>query len=365
LTAKVLVLGGYGNFGKRIVHALVKKGLTVIIAGRFLEKAQALASTLPSELVETVSFDVGTGLASVLEMLQPKVVINTCGPFQSSDYSVAQTCIRSGMHYIDLADSRDFVAGISTFDVDAKIQNVAIITGASSVPTLSSAILEHFCSEFLIIDSVRYGIAPGQKTERGLATTQAILSYVGKRIRPFAGAKSGVIGWQDTYVQSYPDLGTRLMSNCEVPDLDLLPSRYGIRSIRFSAGLELKSMHLTLSLISWVIRLGFPIKLSKHAKLFLQFSTWFDGFGTDKSGMHMTISGKNHDGTPRNRSWFIIAKTGHGLEIPTIPSVILAERLIAGTFNARGAMPAVGLVSLDDYLAELRDFDIKVRTNVT
>ena len=361
---KVLVLGGYGNFGKRIAHALVKKNIKVIIAGRNLEKAQAFAAELPPMLVETKSFDVDIDLELALATLQPTVVINTCGPFQFSDYSVAKTCIQSGVHYIDLADSRDFVAGISSLDSVAKLQNVAVITGASSVPALSSAVIEHYCSEYSAIESLRYGIAPGQNTERGLATTQAILSYVGKRMRPFAGAKSGVFGWQDTYAQVFPELGTRFMSNCEVPDLDLLPDRYGIESIRFSAGLELKIMHLALSLMSWVIRVGFPIDLPKYAELLLNVSGWFDSFGTDKSGMHMIMAGKDHDGAPRIRSWFVIAKSGHGLQIPTIPSVILAEKIIRGAFVKRGAMPAVGLVSLDEYLEELRPFDISVQTSV-
>ena len=35
--------------------------------------------------------------------------------------------------------------------------------------------------------SLRYGISPGQKAERGLATTEGILTYVGKPLRAFAG----------------------------------------------------------------------------------------------------------------------------------------------------------------------------------
>ena len=360
---KVLVLGAYGNFGKRIATALTKKGIQTIVAGRSREKAIAFAETLPADLVEIAVFDVRTDLEDNLHRLKPAVVINTCGPFQIADYSVATTCILNGVHIIDLADGRDFVTGISVLDELSKASGITVISGASTVPCLSSALIEEYASEFSIIESLRYGIAPGQKTERGLATTQAILSYVGKRFRPFAGAKNGVFGWQDLYLQRFPDLGLRLMSNCEIPDLDLLPPRYGIQSIRFSASLELSFMHFGLWLLSWIIRIGLPLDLPKYAGFLLKVSDWFDGFGSADSGMHLVLKGRDREGKPHERRWFILAKSGHGLHIPTVPSVILAEKLVKGTFTQRGALTAVGLVSLSEYLAELKPFSIGVQTD--
>ena len=363
MKGKVLVLGAYGNFGKRIATALTNKGIQVIVAGRSREKAIAFAETQPEDLVEIAVFDVRTDLADYLHRLKPAVVINTCGPFQNADYSIATTCILNGVHSIDLADGRDFVTRISVLDEDAKASDITVISGASTVPCLSSAVIAEYASEYSVIESLRYGIAPGQKTERGLATTQAILSYVGKRFRPFAGANYGVFGWQDLYVQRFPELGTRLMSNCEVPDLDLLPQQYGIQSIRFSASLELSFMHLGLWLFSWLIRLGLPLDLPKHAGFLLKVSDWFDGLGSADSGMHMVLTGRDHAGKPHERRWFILAKSGHGLHIPTVPSVILAEKLVKGTFAQRGAMTATGLVSLSEYLAELKPFMIEVQTH--
>ena len=41
---KALVLGGYGNFGKRICEALLKTSIPVTIAGRNKKKALAFES---------------------------------------------------------------------------------------------------------------------------------------------------------------------------------------------------------------------------------------------------------------------------------------------------------------------------------
>jgi hypothetical protein len=64
--------------------------------------------------------------------------------------------------------------------------------------------------------------------------------------------------------------------------------------------------------------------------------------------------------------WFVIALDGDGPYIPTVPAIVLARKIVTGQFGATGAMPSVGLVSLDEYLSELKDFKVKTyESNVT
>jgi hypothetical protein len=355
---KVLILGGYGNFGKRIAQMLTRQGIPVIIAGRDEVKAAGLAKQLPPNLTEVAAFDAPLGLARQLKILQPQAVINTAGPFQTSGYGVAEACMAAAVHYIDLADGRDFVTGIKALDTEAKRRNVAVISGASTVPALTSAVVEHFLPQFAEIASLTFGIAPGQKAERGLATTKAILGYVGKKLKPCAGYPVRY-GWQDLYLQRYPVIGRRWMANCDVPDLDLLPAKYGIKTIRFSAGMENWLIHLGMWLMSWGVRAGIPVDLSAHASLLLDASHWFDLIGSADGGMHVILKGTDKTGRPIVRQWFIVALDGDGPYIPTVPAVVLAKKIAAGTPIAAGARPCVGLVTLDEYLDELKGFNIK------
>jgi len=348
----VLILGGYGNFGKRIAEALAQDNIPIIIAGRNEAKAKALAAALPGP-GKTAIFDIRTDLNDQLAAYRPSVVINTCGPFQDADYAVAEACIAHGIHYIDLADGRDFVAGINTLNTDALSAGVSVVAGASTVPGLSSAVLAHFDKEFGRIDNMRYGINPGQKTERGLATTQGIMSYIGKPIKPFKGQARKTYGWQNLYRQDYPGLGKRWMANCDIPDLDLLAQHYGLKSIQFSAGLELGVLHLGVWALSWLVRLGLPLNLPKRAAFLLRMSDLLNRFGSDDGGMHVTLTGTAKDGASKAVTWTIVAKGGDGPYIPTIPAVILAKRLFAGDTVPVGAMPCIGLIPLEDYLAEL------------
>ncbi len=354
---KVLILGGYGNFGRRITLALTKKNIAVIIAGRNKEKAEKFIATLPGGNVESAIFDVYKELSRQLQLVKPEIVINTCGPFQESNYDVAEICIEHGVHYIDLADGRNFVNGISALDSFAKQRNVAVISGASTVPCLSSAVIEKYKDEFSEISSLVFGISPGQKAERGLATTQGIMSYVGRPLKPHAGNQKAY-GWQDIHLQEYPELGKRWMANCDVPDLDLFPANYGIKNIRFSAGLELGFLHIGLWLMSWLVRLRLPLNLPRYAESLLKISDWFNRFGTADGGMHVIIGGKDKQGRSHKRSWFIIAKNGDGPQIPTIPAIILAEKLAINRLEYRGATSCVGMIILDEYLHELKEFNI-------
>ncbi len=356
----VVVLGGYGNFGKRIVRGLVRHGVPVIIAGRDPAKAQAFARTLPYVRGSVARLDVhDPAFGQALAALSPSVVVNTCGPFQTESYDVARACIAQKTHYIDLADGRDFVTGITALDEAAKTADVCVISGASTVPGLSSSVIEQFRGEFRELESITMGISPGQKAERGLATTEAIMTYVGKPLRPFAGTTRPVYGWQDIFHQDFPGIGTRWMANCDVPDLDLIPQHYGAKSIRFSAGLELGILHLGLWLLSWGVRLGLPLDLPRRAMFLLKASNLFDVFGTSDGGMFVRLLGKDKTGKALERRWFIVAKNGDGPQIPCVPALLLAKRLWEGVSCKPGAYPCVGLVSLDDYLAELKSFDIR------
>ncbi|ASQ47261.1 saccharopine dehydrogenase NADP-binding domain-containing protein [Legionella clemsonensis] len=362
---KVMILGGYGNFGKRIAQSLCKAHIAVIIAGRNLLKAKQFAlelqSCYSSVPVIAIALDVTKDLKVSLQKYTPTVVINTCGPFQTADYRVAASCVECGIHYLDLADGRDFVCGISKLDVMARANKVLVVSGASSVPGLSSAVLQQFQSEFSTIDSLHYGIATVQKFSRGFATAKAILTYLGKPCRAPLGDTHVFYGWQGLHRIHYPEMGKRWMGFCDVPDLDLLPSYFGIKKIRFSAGMESNLLHLGMWLVSWLVRLGLPVSLPNHTQLLINIGHLFDWQSSDNSGMHMFIKGLDLQGKPLEIKWFVLAREAAGPYIPTIPAIVLAKQLVRGQLTLKGALPCVALVTLKDYLSELVDLPITTK----
>jgi len=361
MTLRVLVLGGYGNFGGYVCRALASDArIRLIVAGRGRAKAEAFAARLvasnPAEAAVVDIVDPVTAIAAC----RPDLVIHTVGPFQSQDYRVAEAAIACGAHYCDLADARAFVAGIGSLDLAAREKGVAVITGASSVPCLTAAFLDAAQAEFAAIERVDYGISAAQQTNRGLGTASAVLSYVG---RPFTtlrdGAMRRVFGWQGFHSEIYPELGRRWFGYCDIPDLELFPARYpGLTTLRFSAGHEIALLNFGTWLLSWLVRLRLLPALDRWSKFLLGASFLFDRWGSGRSGFHMVIEGKGHEGAPLTRRHWMIARQGHGPNIPCIPVILIARKLAAGEAIAAGARPCLDLIALDEYFGALADLDV-------
>lgn len=359
MTKRILIIGAYGNFGSRITAKLcAEPGIQVIAAGRSEEKCRAIADR---HKIEYCVLDIGQNMSASLQNVRPDIVIHTSGPFQGQGYDVAEACIEYGCHYIDLADGREFVTGITRLDQSAKAKGVAVITGASSVPTLTSAVIEKYMPEFQSLMSVDYGITTAQRTNTGLATTKAVLSYAGKPFTTLVdGKKQDVYGWQGTVLRKYPELGWRLLGNCDVPDLDLFPKRYGIlQNIRFRAGLEISVVHLGLWAMSWLVRAGILKSLEPLAERLLAMSRMLDPVGSDESAFHMQLAGTGSDGLAKTKTFYLIAKSGHGPFIPSIPSILCAKMLARGEISQTGAFPCVGIISLQQYIEGMRDLNIR------
>jgi len=362
---RILVLGGYGHFGGRICRALADDA-TLIVAGRDRAKAENFARELGAAH-EGVALDyTATNLAERLVALRIAAVIHTCGPFQGQTYHVAQACVAAGAHYIDIADGRAFVTGIAALDTAARNRGVLVTSGASTLPALSSAVIDEHRGHFSRLDTIDISIAPGQQTPRGVATLEAVLSYCGA---PFEVWEQGrwqtVHGWQGMHRLNYPDFGSRWLARCDVPDLQLFPARYAdVRHVQFDAGLELTLAQWAFWLLAGAVRAGLIANASGLARLVQKWGRHFDWLGSDTGGMHIGLSGTDHAGCAARVDWHLVARRGHGPEIPCIPAIVLGRKLAAGSLTARGAMPCMDLMTLTNFAdaVAVAQLDISWRT---
>ena len=370
----MLILGGYGNFGKRISLSLARdQRIAVLIAGRHSVKADALARTItgkiPNSSVRGYPLDIqSTEFATRLRNSGARLVIHTSGPFQGQDYRVAQACIKAGIDYIDLADDRRFVSGIGQLADDARKNAVRVISGASSVPGLSSAVVDQYLPQFAQLRSIRHNIAPGNRAERGEATIKAILSYTGQPFKRWQGGHwATVYGWQDIHKRHYPEpVGSRWLASCDIPDLELFPQRYpAVEDVVFHAGLELGLLHLGMYAMASIARLHLIDNWSRYARPITAMSRWFERLGTDIGGMAVEMAGEDPEGKTHKVTWNLIAGSDHGPEIPAIPAIILAKKLAAGNRPQPGAMPCMGLFTVPEFFDEVKDLDISQQVRVT
>lgn len=361
-------MGGYGFFGRRLVERLSQQSdLHITVAGRSGAAAESLVRKLSPAATSELSFAVVDAMhqafASQLKTLNVAVVVNASGPFQGQDYRVAEACIAVGAHYIDLADGREFVTGIGKLNSSALNAGVLVTSGASSVPALSSAVADHLVKGLQSVKTIDVGISPGNRTERGLSTVQGILSYCGKELPSSRGKP--LVGWLNSYRHSYPDpVGSRLHSPCDVPDLVLLPARYaGHPEVRFGAGLELEFLHWGMNLMAWMARHGLVKNWAVHARWLKRAADLVQNWGTDAGAMHVTVSGTLMEGHTVSRAWKLVATHGDGPYVPTLAASALVRKIHSGGQGLAGAMPCVGLLTLEDFALEMRG--LKITTSET
>src|SRR5690349_4520647 len=143
---RVLVIGGYGAFGGRLVDLLRDdRRLTLMVAGRGIERARRFCASREDSAasLEAVQFDRAEPEA-VIAAQRPDIVVDAAGPFQlygPDAYRAVRAALAAGANWIDLADGLDFVRGISTFDAEAKAKGKFVLSGASSYPTLTAAVV--------------------------------------------------------------------------------------------------------------------------------------------------------------------------------------------------------------------------------
>jgi saccharopine dehydrogenase-like NADP-dependent oxidoreductase len=359
----VVVLGGYGNFGRRIVAALAQEPDTrVLVCGRDLKQARAAAEQAGGS-AEPLRVDAhAPDFTAQLRQVAATIVIHTAGPFQGQSYAVPRACIAAGSHYMDLADGRAFVCGIKTLDAEARSNDTLVVSGASSVPALSAAVVDTLRLQFSSIESIDHGITSGAKPP-GRATMDGALACAGK---PFAQWHDGewrqVHGWQGLLRRHYPaPIKARWIAHCDVPDLELFPERYRpVRTVSFRAGVGPASSMMALWLASWLVRLGMLGSLTSWVPALHRTATALARFGSKCSAMHVTVRGLDLHGEPAVRNWYLIADQDHGPFIPCFPAIALARKLLRDEISARGAMPCMGLLSVDDILAEGDGLDLRV-----
>jgi NAD(P)-dependent dehydrogenase (short-subunit alcohol dehydrogenase family) len=359
---RVIVIGGLGNFGARICQRLSKvSGLTVIAAGR---KPRSSTHTFASgQTVSTLAIDIySADFETRLIEAAPRLVIHCAGPFQGQDYRVALASCAAGAHYLDLADGRDFVANFAAHvDASAKAAGVLAVSGASSVPGLSSAVVDQLSRSLLSLNSTSIVIAPGQQAARGIATVSAVFGYAGMAFSRWNSAAWGrQHGWQDIRRFSFSGLAPRWGAACDVPDLALFPGRYpGVRDVEFHAALELRIQHVALWLAAAASRCGLPMPINRWAERLNSISNLIlDRFGSDIGAMKVQVIGTLEGGEQRRLTWQLTAPGGNGPEIPCMATALLACKLANGELSLTGAFPCMGLLRLEEFDAEFQRWDI-------
>lgn len=174
----VLVIGGYGTFGHRLVSLLSEQdGLTVLVAGRRISKARASIQDLdgPAILVPW-AVDRSQPISPQINR-NIDIVVDAVGPFQAYNQtrdSVFDYCVNNDASYIDLSDDPAFCAHIMAC---AKNAAITVATGWSTFSAVTGAVVHALGGGI-----PTSGLVPSPRLPMGRSVIDSVLSYAGQPI---------------------------------------------------------------------------------------------------------------------------------------------------------------------------------------
>ncbi len=197
----IVIFGGYGTFGAHAARALAAAALPVRIAGRDAAKAASCA-----------------------------------GPFSEMSPALPQACLETGVHYVDIADDRPWIARLRARDGEFRERGLTAAVGCSSLPGISGALAVLAAVRLPEIRKARITLFIGNRNPKGAAAVRSASAQLG---RPFSAPQGTLRGFHGREIVPLPPpFGPRGVHDWESPELDLLPELIGAREVRIKVGFE-------------------------------------------------------------------------------------------------------------------------------
>ncbi len=357
---KILILGGYGTFGGRLARVLLNyPSITLLIAGRSFSKANEFCQQLDPDRAIPLAFSRDENIELVLKKHQVQLLVDASGPFQAygdDPYQLARQCIAAGINYLDFADGAEFAQGIKELDTLARAANVWALSGVSSFPVLTAAVVRRMMKDSgLQPQKVLAGIAPSPYAGFGLNVVKAIALYAGRKI-PIVN--HGKICSAHALTQtlrrtvSVPGqlpLNHRLFALVEVPDLLVLKTEHpGLQDVWVGAAPVPELLLRCLVLMAWAVRWRLLPPLAFAAPLFHAAINLFR-WGEHRGGMFVEVHWQSSGGASHYSSWHMLAEADDGPYIPCLAIEAIVSRQLAGKIIDAGARAATNDVELEEY----------------
>jgi short subunit dehydrogenase-like uncharacterized protein len=173
MPARLLIYGATGYSGKLLARTARERGLAAVLAGRNGAKVNPLARSLGLE-GRVFSLEDPWRLAEALRDVD--LVLNAAGPFSATAPLLADACLRTGTHYLDLAGEIAVFESLQRRDGEARARQVMLLPGVGINVVASDCLAAHAMKRLPTADRLRIGISRTTLVSRGSLGTIAALA---------------------------------------------------------------------------------------------------------------------------------------------------------------------------------------------
>jgi short subunit dehydrogenase-like uncharacterized protein len=163
-----MIYGATGYTGRMVAKHAVATGLAVVLGGRGSTRLAPLAAELG---VEYRVFGVDNTAAAEDALSTMSVLVNCAGPFVKTAPIILTTCIRAGVHYLDIAAELDSYLLAETFDEEAKAAGVMLLPGSGGSVAMLGCLAGHAAQRVTMARRVRIALHVTGAMSRGSAVS--------------------------------------------------------------------------------------------------------------------------------------------------------------------------------------------------
>jgi short subunit dehydrogenase-like uncharacterized protein len=160
-----LIYGSYGYTGQLIAERAVQQGLKPVLAGRDEKRLRTQAESLNLEY-RAFSLDDTPALYAALRDVE--AVLHCAGPFVHTFRQMAEACLVTRRHYVDISGEIPGFEALAQMDEDAKRADIMLLPGAGFDVVPTDCLAMHLKKRLLsathlrlYIRSVRGGVSRG------------------------------------------------------------------------------------------------------------------------------------------------------------------------------------------------------------
>ncbi|HEX8844693.1 MAG TPA: saccharopine dehydrogenase NADP-binding domain-containing protein [Pyrinomonadaceae bacterium] len=168
MASNFLLYGANGYTGKLIAHLATERGLRPILAGRDRNTIEPLARELNLEYRVFALDDSATMDTALNEVA---AVLHCAGPFSRTSKPMADACLRTKAHYLDITGEAAVIESLAARDTEAKEAGVMLLpcVGFDVVP--SDCLAAHLKRRLPSASRLALAIQGMGRISRGTATT--------------------------------------------------------------------------------------------------------------------------------------------------------------------------------------------------
>lgn len=169
MNKKVVLYGAYGYTGQLIARMAAGYGIAPIIAGRDADRTKKLAQelNLPSAVF---GLEDRNALEALLQ--DADLVINAAGPFEYTCRVMADACLRTRTHYIDITGEMQVFEYFKRRDAEARAAGILFLPGAGFDVVPSDCLSAWLAKQLPGSDQLTLALfSPGGKLSHGTALT--------------------------------------------------------------------------------------------------------------------------------------------------------------------------------------------------